>query len=67
MLALETSKAARLRIGFLFNHLIRSGTITFLHYCAGLHIVLEETDDLSVDIQNIWEYVAELVGRYFIF
>ncbi|KAF2880178.1 hypothetical protein ILUMI_25979 [Ignelater luminosus] len=58
---LEISKVARLRIGFLFNHLIKLGTITFQDYCTGLHKVLEEADDLSLDVQNIWEYIAELV------
>ncbi|KAF2880179.1 hypothetical protein ILUMI_25980 [Ignelater luminosus] len=58
---LKTSKLLRLRMGFLFNYLITSETISLKSYCAGLQNVLQEADSICTDIRNVWDYMAELI------
>lgn len=63
---LERSKTARVRTATLFAQLIRMKTLPVDTYCEGLEQVLEQADDLTIDIPKIWEYIAEIVGKFFL-
>jgi hypothetical protein len=58
---------ARVRTGILFAKLINLGTLPLEDYCIGLEEVLSQVNELTIDIPMIWNYLAEILGNYYVF
>ncbi|KAJ9596730.1 hypothetical protein L9F63_012236 [Diploptera punctata] len=58
---LERTSNARINVGQLMNHIIKSGTITLSSYITGLNEFLSFAEDIAIDVPKFWPYTAEVL------
>ncbi|KAI0210660.1 Eukaryotic translation initiation factor 4 gamma 1 [Lamellibrachia satsuma] len=59
---LERSSKARTATGTLLNHLVKQTIVSAESYMKGVHETLQFSEDMQIDIPNIWQYLGELIG-----
>lgn len=62
---LEHSETARKKVGPFLAQLVKQKILLKSQYEKGLQNVLQFAGDLVVDIPKIWDYLGQLIGKYY--